>query len=498
MEGSVETSTVNRKAFALLFLGASLYWPLLRRNGLFFSLGGHDATNAESMFWLSMFLLLCAVFVAVCCVVERRAGELVERHGAVLLAICGMQVVCKMLGILVAPAGFAGGLLALLDVALYAFVFVVLTYMWSSWYVAMERRESVLFSSATFAASFVISDVVRVLPPGIGLVLFALFPFVSAFTWVAFHDAECPRLPVQDAEALPAGPFAWRLVAILAVFLVVGGLIRGAMTDVVDGSLATIMLAMDVATFLFGAMLLVFSLLYRSSGRFLMNAWSAAVVMFFAGLLLTVGLSGDSVERGRQVVLVGRTCLDLIYWIVLVGLVRDQHLSLIRTIGVWFILIDIMSSLVGYIIAPMVLAAMGVGFEQTAVPLATATAFILIVASILFFNRAFGEPRLDGGSPAGIDAGADPLAGPTGEPASPIDAASLEAERTELVDSVLAGYHLTERELEVAELLADGNSQKKIAETLFLSLGTVQSHIKSIYRKLDIHSRQEFIDLMRG
>lgn len=37
---------------------------------------------------------------------------------------------------------------------------------------------------------------------------------------------------------------------------------------------------------------------------------------------------------------------------------------------------------------------------------------------------------------------------------------------------------------------------KKVADTLVISAGTVQSHVKRIYRKLDCHSRQEVIDLV--
>ena len=39
---------------------------------------------------------------------------------------------------------------------------------------------------------------------------------------------------------------------------------------------------------------------------------------------------------------------------------------------------------------------------------------------------------------------------------------------------------------------------RRIAEDLQVSIGTVQSHVKNIYRKLDVHSRQEFIDELNG
>ena len=50
---------------------------------------------------------------------------------------------------------------------------------------------------------------------------------------------------------------------------------------------------------------------------------------------------------------------------------------------------------------------------------------------------------------------------------------------------------LSERELEVLRLLAQGCPDKKIAETLVIARETVHKHLKNIYGKLDVHSRAE-------
>jgi NarL family two-component system response regulator LiaR len=59
---------------------------------------------------------------------------------------------------------------------------------------------------------------------------------------------------------------------------------------------------------------------------------------------------------------------------------------------------------------------------------------------------------------------------------------------------------LSERELEVLKLAARGMSNKDIAEQLFLSVRTVQSHLANIFTKLDVGSRTEAIlcGLRRG
>ncbi|WP_027014913.1 LuxR C-terminal-related transcriptional regulator [Comamonas composti] len=48
---------------------------------------------------------------------------------------------------------------------------------------------------------------------------------------------------------------------------------------------------------------------------------------------------------------------------------------------------------------------------------------------------------------------------------------------------------LSEREHEILRLVADGLSNREIAEQLFLSRYTVESHIKRVYRKLAVSSR---------
>ncbi len=52
---------------------------------------------------------------------------------------------------------------------------------------------------------------------------------------------------------------------------------------------------------------------------------------------------------------------------------------------------------------------------------------------------------------------------------------------------------LSARELEVLKLLAQGCTDKKIAEALVIARETVHKHLKNIYGKLDVHSRTEAI-----
>ena len=54
---------------------------------------------------------------------------------------------------------------------------------------------------------------------------------------------------------------------------------------------------------------------------------------------------------------------------------------------------------------------------------------------------------------------------------------------------------LTEREIEILRLMADGAGTEGIATSLFISHTTVRNHIQNILRKLDVHSRLEAVSL---
>lgn len=55
----------------------------------------------------------------------------------------------------------------------------------------------------------------------------------------------------------------------------------------------------------------------------------------------------------------------------------------------------------------------------------------------------------------------------------------------------LAGSRLTQRETEIARLVADGLSNKEVARRLVLQVPTVKNHLRSIFKKLDIRTRND-------
>jgi len=61
--------------------------------------------------------------------------------------------------------------------------------------------------------------------------------------------------------------------------------------------------------------------------------------------------------------------------------------------------------------------------------------------------------------------------------------------------STIADFDLSEREKEILTLLAQGLSNKEIAEQLFFSVATVKYHIRVLFSKLGANSRAEVVAL---
>jgi DNA-binding NarL/FixJ family response regulator len=59
--------------------------------------------------------------------------------------------------------------------------------------------------------------------------------------------------------------------------------------------------------------------------------------------------------------------------------------------------------------------------------------------------------------------------------------------------SVMFRTELTERELAVLRLMCEGKANKEIGAALFISEGTVKTHVKNLFAKLDVNSRLEAV-----
>lgn len=119
-------------------------------------------------------------------------------------------------------------------------------------------------------------------------------------------------------------------------------------------------------------------------------------------------------------------------------------------------------------------------------PALEASAFA--TAEMLVSSRA---PSVEGSEPDVLSA-SYPTAGSVSEP-SPEGEGPAEDRLTGRCIAVAEQYGLSSREFDVLILLSQGRSRAHIRETLYISKGTVDSHIHHIYSKMGIASKDELM-----
>lgn len=117
--------------------------------------------------------------------------------------------------------------------------------------------------------------------------------------------------------------------------------------------------------------------------------------------------------------------------------------------------------------------------------LAFAAIYPLAIVLVVALRRAHPEDA----SPAA--AGEDGQGGPSADVVPTVDDALGAG-----VDAVAERFELTPREREILGYLARGRSAKFIAETLVISENTAWAHIKRVYAKTGVHSKQELMSVV--
>lgn len=169
---------------------------------------------------------------------------------------------------------------------------------------------------------------------------------------------------------------------------------------------------------------------------------------------------------------------ELHVWMLLSHIARDRHVpsSILYGFGLFFLFVGqflspIANGFVASLARPLQLGSVT---EPIILMLALLTAVVLLATG----SARSGSLFTDDGGVAG--------------------AVSTDDELTRKIDAIVQSYLLTEREGEILTMLVKGRSFAKISERLYVSENTTKTHVKNIYRKTDVHSKQELMDLVDG
>lgn len=172
--------------------------------------------------------------------------------------------------------------------------------------------------------------------------------------------------------------------------------------------------------------------------------------------------------------------------VALVGLVKGSRLSAGRVLGAW-LLISCFAQLAGYtggLLEAIASQTTEISFFGLFVVLAVVVAAIWWLTE-LRLTRFF-----------------DSLTGRSQEMAERADSAMRTDKAGDGLKAsdpaafIVVERGLTAREQEIVMMFASGRSATYIAETLFISISTVRTHLMHSYEKLGVHSRQELINVL--
>lgn len=275
------------------------------------------------------------------------------------------------------------------------------------------------------------------------------------------------------AARVPSG-----VVAVLVLLLAFVVCIKGA-SDLLylDGSRSTLYIKHFVTI---AELVIIISVCLFAAGmsRFAFLGWAVLVGGVVSGLVVLFSFpdSSSAFQFGLGTIAAAKTCLELFMFIVVASARRDDAA---RSILLLLVVPETVAYLLGCGVLPLVFGMASISAEGSIGFLSLAAGAVIAVSTFLIMG-SLALKSLDD-----VEAADDSS---TGEDA--------EDDGAYRFDQVTAAYDLTKRESETAYLFFKGYSAKRIAELHFVSLNTTQSHLRSVYKKLDVHSRQDLIDLV--
>lgn len=123
---------------------------------------------------------------------------------------------------------------------------------------------------------------------------------------------------------------------------------------------------------------------------------------------------------------------------------------------------------------------------------------VVMLPLFLHLQRRFEAPTSAGRYTFAVVSLAEEASAPATAPGSDAEepASAPTPEPADYVAVMAEAYKLSPRETEVLRYLGRGRSVPYMREAMTLSKSTIETHIKHIYAKTDVHSKQELIDLI--
>lgn len=360
------------------------------------------------------------------------------------------------------------------------------------------------------------------LDPFFGRIIFVTLPVGSALCFAIESFAETPAEAQESSRLKPSGVLGRFLVAVF-VLSVAANLGRGLYSSVASPAV----LAFDGTVIGFALIAIVALLLLviagaRTTPNFARLFYPAACLIMLS--LLTTYLLPAELSWGLIVSSIAYQIFDMVMWYAFAYIVFESKVSAITIVALGRMVIAA-GVTAGNLLGESC-ASPEEGLASWAPMLFIALFTAVLAAFLLFSDRhisrllspipdedlefeAFETLVTPIASPSTTIADSSRISGEATckEAKKPAAAISLSdgspREQPEIKSpgpwktqalALAARANLTEREKEVFLMLARGRGTQSISDALTISLYTTRAHTRSIYAKLDVHSRDELID----
>lgn len=374
--------------------------------------------------------------------------------------------------VLALPLSVGSPLLTSIAAVVGGFALAGMYLSWAPFYARREIHDVVALVFGNIALSSAVKLVIDILPAApAGAVLVAL-PLLCP---LALASAESDEPPADDhphiyfESARTSLPYA--ILAGVAVCAFVVGL-APAVAGVPDPTPRWMLSFVHHGLEILASFAVIWWVFLFEGKLHFTNMWRVIVILVATALLLIPHIGSAYIGWALIVVAVAQTILVAVIWTMLADVSHHSTVSPYVVFGfAWaaYALPIALGGLAGDAIA----ASSDVAF------IVALLSYALTIAAILLLNdRNFIESHVFSDLDMTI---------PEESAFKSID---------ERCDELGAEKGLTKREIEVMKLLCKGRSKSYIAENLVISENTVRTHARHIYQKLDVHSKQDILDML--
>lgn len=454
-------------------VGLGLFW--VWKNAIATFVAGSDSVAEPLRAYLQCLPYLGPLLATLIMVILVRRGRTRVASLPVFVAFsCGAAIGTLLL--VIGARLWPVPVLGVIEVATFGLGTVVAA-LWGARVVERDPRGAV----NCIVLSFCLSSAVYLLFSLFEPVSQTLLPLVLVLSAACFGKGATPGEPAFPASSAVSGLSRGDVVSLgLLIFLIgLSELLRVVLTGLFAGDAAIVSLFTQVTQLgclaVFGVVFLFTRIFARRTQR---DVTVAALARFLLPLLMLGYMSLLLYSRSgaaHAVLGAGYWSLYCLAWLFAGNVARAA-----KAPALVFAATEGGIGLVAFIV---LVATNVLGADGTALIPSVAVS-VLVAVAVFALLPGGGDWRI-GRVP---DASRAPECAPDPEPAAAADP----------VGRVSEAFGLSPREAEVLSLLAKGRSTPYIQNHLGVAFGTAQAHVRHVYEKTGVHSRQELLDLIEG